>query len=116
MSEYRTVFHPEALAELRTIPRDTALRILTKLTERESDPFGFDTTALDSQPDRRHLGVGDYRIIYIYTVDNGEVLVWVISVGHRSTMYHTGQSAVPGSTTHSACTPLTEAIMSKSPS
>jgi hypothetical protein len=27
-----------------------------------------------------------------------------------------GQLAVPGSTTHSACTPLTEAIMSKSPS
>lgn len=26
------------------------------------------------------------------------------------------QSAVPGSTTHSACSPLTEAIMSKSPS
>ncbi|MEI5035204.1 type II toxin-antitoxin system RelE/ParE family toxin [Streptomyces sp. S1A(2023)] len=91
MSEYRTVFHPEARAELRKLPRDTALRILTKLTklrtEWESDPFGFTTTALDSQPDRRRLGVGDYRVIY--TVDNGEVLVWVISVGHRSTIYRT---------------------------
>ncbi|NEE06068.1 type II toxin-antitoxin system RelE/ParE family toxin, partial [Streptomyces sp. SID7499] len=46
MSEYRTVFHPEARAELRKVPRDAALRILTKLTELEADPFGFHTTAL----------------------------------------------------------------------
>ncbi|MGO4429308.1 type II toxin-antitoxin system RelE/ParE family toxin, partial [Streptomyces sp. MCAF7] len=33
MSEYRTVFRPEAQAELRKVPRDIALRILAKLTE-----------------------------------------------------------------------------------
>jgi len=87
VSEYRTVFHPEARAELRKAPRDTALRILTKLTELEIDPFGFNTTALVSQPERRRLRVGDYRVIY--TVDNGELIVWVIRVGHRSTIYDT---------------------------
>lgn len=75
MSEYRTVFRPEAQAELRKVPRDMALRILAKLTELESDPLGFSTTALVSQPDRRRLRVGDYRVIY--TVDNGELVVWV---------------------------------------
>ena len=44
-----------------------ALRILAKLTELESDPMGFNTTALVSQPDRRRLRVGDYRVIY--TID-----------------------------------------------
>ncbi|MFJ9888067.1 type II toxin-antitoxin system RelE/ParE family toxin [Streptomyces sp. NPDC091287] len=87
MSEYRTAFHPEAQAELRKVPRDAALRILTKLTELESDPFGFNTTALVSQPGRRRLRVGDYRVIY--TVGNGELIVWVIRVGHRSTIYTT---------------------------
>ncbi|MFB9505889.1 type II toxin-antitoxin system RelE/ParE family toxin [Streptomyces aurantiacus] len=87
MSEYRTVFRPEAQAELRKIPRDMALRLLTKLTELESDPLGFSTTALVSQPDRRRLRVGDYRVIY--TVDNGELVVWVVLVGHRSTVYET---------------------------
>lgn len=91
MSEHRTVFRaafrPEAQAELRKIPRDMALRILAKLTELESDPFGFGTTALVSQPDRRRLRVGDYRVIY--TVDNGELVVWVVHVGHRSTVYET---------------------------
>ncbi|MFE7038761.1 type II toxin-antitoxin system RelE/ParE family toxin [Streptomyces atratus] len=87
MSEYRTVFRPEAQAELRKIPRDVALRILAKLTELERDPLGFSTTALVSQPDRRRLRVGDYRIDY--TIDNGELVVWVVHVGHRSTIHDT---------------------------
>ncbi|CAL9513663.1 type II toxin-antitoxin system RelE family toxin [Streptomyces sp. enrichment culture] len=86
-SAYRTVFRPEAQAELRKIPRDTALRILVKLTELEKDPYGFNTTALVSRPERRRLRVGDYRVIY--TIDNGELMVWVIHVGHRSTVYET---------------------------
>lgn len=85
VSEYRTVFHPEARSELRKVPRDAALRILPKLAALESDPFGFNTTALVSQPERRRLRVGDYRVIY--TVDNGELVVWVIRVRHRSTVY-----------------------------
>ncbi|MEU3221527.1 type II toxin-antitoxin system RelE/ParE family toxin [Streptomyces sp. NPDC006976] len=87
MSEYRTVFRPEAQAELRKIPRDMALRILAKLTELESDPLGCNTTALVSQPDRRRLRVGDYRIVY--TIDNGQLMVWVVHVGHRSSVYNT---------------------------
>ncbi|MET9807904.1 type II toxin-antitoxin system RelE family toxin [Streptomyces halstedii] len=86
MSEYRAVFRPEAQAELRKIPRDAALRILTKLTELEADPLGFDTS-LVSQPDRRRLRVGDYRVIY--TIDDGELVVRVVRVGHRSTVYGT---------------------------
>lgn len=49
MSEYRTVFCPEAQAGLRKIPREMALRILAKLTELESDSLGFNTIALVSQ-------------------------------------------------------------------
>lgn len=64
-----------------------ALRILAKLAELESDPVGFNTTALVSQPDRRRLRVGDYRVIY--TIDNGELVVWVVHVGNRSTGYDT---------------------------
>ena len=87
MSEYRTVFRAEAQAELRKVPRDMALRILARLAQLEKDPMGFNTTALVSQPDRRRLRVGDYRVIY--TIDNGELVVWVVHVGHRSTVYDT---------------------------
>lgn len=87
MSKYRTVFRLEAQAELRKIPRNMALRVLAKLTELETDPLGFNTTALVSQPDRRRLRVGDYRIIY--TIDKGELVVWVVHVAHHSTVYDT---------------------------
>lgn len=84
MSEYRAVFRPEAQAELRKIPHDMALRILARLTELERDPLGCSTTALVSQPERRRLRVGDYRVVC--TIDNGELVVWVVHVGHRSTV------------------------------
>ncbi|GCD99045.1 type II toxin-antitoxin system RelE family toxin [Embleya hyalina] len=87
MSEYRTVFRPEAQAELRKIPREMALRILVKLTELETDPLGFDTTALVSRPERRRLRLGDSRVVY--TIDNGELVVRVVHGGYRSTGYDT---------------------------
>ncbi|MFC9792127.1 type II toxin-antitoxin system RelE/ParE family toxin [Streptomyces sp. NPDC127584] len=73
MSEYRTVFRPEAQDELRKIPpRHGAVH--PGQADRAGDrPLGFHTTALVSQPDRRRLRVGDYRVVY--TIDNGELVV-----------------------------------------
>ncbi|MFF0166202.1 type II toxin-antitoxin system RelE family toxin [Streptomyces prasinus] len=87
MSDHRTVFRPEAQAELRKIPCDMALRVPAKPTELETDPFGLDTTALVSQPERRRLRVGDYRAVC--TIDDGELVVRVVHVGHRSTVHDT---------------------------
>jgi len=87
VSKFRTVFHPAARDELRKVPRETALRILAKLAELETDPYGYNTTALVSQPDRRRLRVGDYRVVY--TVDDAELVVWVVHARHRSTAYDT---------------------------
>ncbi len=69
MSEYRAVVRPEVQAELRKVPRDMALRILARLTELESDPSGY------------------YRVVY--TIDNSDLVVWVVPVGHRSTVHDT---------------------------
>lgn len=85
MSRYRTVFAPEARDELRKTSREIALRILAKLTELEADPYGLKTTALVSEPDRRRLRVGDHRVIY--TVEEEDLFVWVVHVGHRSRAY-----------------------------
>jgi mRNA interferase RelE/StbE len=82
---YRTVFRPEARDELRALPRQVAMRILRKLTELEADPLGLSTTALVSRPELRRLRVGDYRVIY--TLDKGELIVWVVQVGHRSQVH-----------------------------
>lgn len=83
--KYRTRFVASAQAELRRLPRATAMTILRKLAELESDPMGFGTTALVGHPEARRLRVGDYRVVY--EVHNHELLVLVIRVGHRSTVY-----------------------------
>ncbi|GAB3452172.1 type II toxin-antitoxin system RelE/ParE family toxin [Streptomonospora sediminis] len=85
MSKYRTSFTVEARADLRKIARDQAIAILRKLTELESDPFAFGTTALVGIPGHRRLRVGDYRVIY--RVDRGHLVVVVVHVDHRSTVY-----------------------------
>lgn len=82
---YRTRFEPAARADLRAIDRSAALTILRKLAELEQDPYGFDTTALVARPGVRRLRVGQNRVWY--TVDGAELVVWVVKVGHRSTVY-----------------------------
>lgn len=49
-------------------------------------PVGLGDEGHSVEPQRR-LRVRDYRVIY--TVDNGELVVWVVHVGHRSTVYGT---------------------------
>lgn len=80
---YRTVFTESARAEIRKLPRTTAMAILRKLTELEADPFAFGTTALVTAPDVRRLRVGDYRVFYI--VDRGVLVVTVVQVAARAT-------------------------------
>jgi mRNA interferase RelE/StbE len=84
---YRTRFVVSAQAELRRVPRGTALTILRKLAELESDPRGFGTTELVGDPGVRRLRVGDYRVFY--EIHDDELIVLVVKVGHRSTVYRT---------------------------
>lgn len=83
--KYRTIFTPGARDDLRKIDRPTALTILRKLAELESDPFGFATTELVSRPGVRRLRIGAYRAFY--TVEDDRLIVWVLTVGHRSAIH-----------------------------
>lgn len=85
MTKYRTVFDPDARAELRAIEFPMARRILAKLAEMEADPYAFATTGLVARLGVRLLRVGDYRIFY--RVYQDDVIVLVIRVPHRSVAY-----------------------------
>ena len=82
---YRTVFRPEARAEIRKLPRNVVMKVFRKLTESENDPWAFGATALVGNPEVRRLRVLDYRVIY--TVEQGRMIIWVVHVGHRSDVY-----------------------------
>jgi mRNA interferase RelE/StbE len=87
---YVTRFTPHAQRELLKIERPDALRILRRLAELQKAMDGGDTTAFDVKALQGHaarwrLRVGYYRVVY--TVENGQLIVWVLAVGNRGDIY-----------------------------
>jgi mRNA interferase RelE/StbE len=72
------------------VPRPDAVRILHRLTELQKAMDAEDTTAFDIKALRGHharlrLRVGDYRVVY--TVEDSELVVWVLALGNRRDVY-----------------------------
>jgi mRNA interferase RelE/StbE len=83
--KYRAIFDPKARAEIRRLPRQTAITILRKFAEPEQDPYGFSTTTLVGDPSVRRLRVGDYRVFY--EIRSTELVVWLIHLAHCGVAY-----------------------------
>ncbi|MCC9309497.1 type II toxin-antitoxin system RelE/ParE family toxin [Kitasatospora sp. RB6PN24] len=87
---YVTRFTPHAQRDVLKIPRPDALRILYRLTELQGalddgDTGAFDIKALQGHSARWRLRVGDYRVVY--TVEDGRLIVWVLTVANRRDVY-----------------------------
>ncbi|MEC4014921.1 type II toxin-antitoxin system RelE family toxin [Streptomyces sp. H27-D2] len=87
---YVTRFTPHAQRDMLKIPRIDAMRILYRLTELQKGLDEGDTAAFDIKPLRGHssrwrLRVGDCRVVY--TVEDGQLIVWVMTVGNRRDVY-----------------------------
>ncbi|GAA3902777.1 type II toxin-antitoxin system RelE/ParE family toxin [Streptomyces lacrimifluminis] len=85
-----TRFTSHAQRDMLKIPRPDALRILYRLTELQKalgagDTASFDIKALQAHSARWRLRVGDYRVVY--TVEDGQLIVWVLAVGNRRDIY-----------------------------
>lgn len=87
---YVTRFTPHAQRDLLKIPRPDAVRILHRLAGLQKamdtgDTAAFDIKALQGHSSRWRLRVGDHRVVY--TVEDGQLLVWVMAVGDRRDVY-----------------------------
>ncbi|MFI6153090.1 type II toxin-antitoxin system RelE/ParE family toxin [Kitasatospora sp. NPDC051170] len=87
---YVTQFTPGGQRDLTKVPLPAATRILRRLTELQraldgGDISAFDVKALQGYPSHWRLRVGDHRVVY--TIEDGELIVWVVSVGHRREVY-----------------------------
>ncbi|WUH93365.1 type II toxin-antitoxin system RelE/ParE family toxin [Streptomyces sp. NBC_00433] len=85
--KYALRFTETARRQLRAIDRTAAMTILTALTPLGDDPYRSDANVrkLSGPHDLFRLRVGDFRVAY--RVDDGELVVLVVRVGHRRDVY-----------------------------
>ena len=84
MSEYQIEFRPAALRELRKIDRAVQPRLHGAIALLAQDPRPPASRQLRGR-DGYRLRVGDYRIIY--TINDGILLIVVVTIGHRRDVY-----------------------------
>lgn len=84
---YRLVYAPDAAKDLRKLPKETAVRVHTKLKSILENPYQ------DAKKLKTNHNVPLYSLKVgranrcIFTILDGELIVFVIEVGHRSTVY-----------------------------
>lgn len=82
---HKITFSKEADKALRRMPRNNALIIANKIKELASNPNTMrNVKKLTDHPGYR-LRVGDWRVVY--TVNNNELLIHVISIKTRGEVY-----------------------------
>lgn len=84
VNPYRIEFRPAAFRELRKIDRATQPRIQGAIALLSQDPHPPASRPLRGREGYR-LRVGDYRILY--TVDDGILLIVIVTLGHRRDVY-----------------------------
>ena len=84
MGKYRIVFRKSVARDLRPIPNRDLRKILATIESLSEDPRPSGVEKLSGQ-DRYRLRQGNYRIIY--EINDKEVVVLVVKVGHRKDVY-----------------------------
>ena len=83
--QYEITYAQSALKALRRLDRGIVRRILTAIDALASDPRPHGCTQLKGGNGEMRIRVGDYRVIY--DVNDGEVVILVLAIGHRREVY-----------------------------
>jgi mRNA interferase RelE/StbE len=81
---YRLILTNSARKGLASLPRDVQERIGPEITALANDPRPHGCKKLGGS-DAYRIRVGNYRVIY--TIDDVNLVVFVIGVGHRRDVY-----------------------------
>lgn len=84
MAEYEIFFKESVWKDLRKISKGDLSRILSRIEKLGDDPHPMGCEKLTGLELYR-VRQGTYRIIY--SIQENELTVWVIKVGHRKDVY-----------------------------
>jgi len=80
MAAFRILFRESVWKDLRSIPKKELQRILDRISALGRDPRPPGAEKLAGEA-RYRIRQGRYRIIY--SIQDQELTVWVVKVGHR---------------------------------
>lgn len=82
---YSIVFVPSAQRSLQQIEKRDQKRIVARIDALAEDPYPPGARKLSGGTAEFRIRIGDYRVIY--SVNDVEILVVVIRIGHRKDVY-----------------------------
>lgn len=84
MAEYEIFFKESVWKDLKKVPKNNLKKILSRIDKLKDNPRPIGCEKLTGQELYR-VRQGKYRIVY--SIQDNELTVWVIKVGHRSSVY-----------------------------
>ncbi|MBW2603364.1 MAG: type II toxin-antitoxin system RelE/ParE family toxin [Deltaproteobacteria bacterium] len=84
MAAYKLFFKKSVQKDFGTIPKKELRKILNRIKSLTDDPRPDGCEKLTGQ-ERYRLRQGRYRIVY--SIQDDELTVWVVKVGHRKDVY-----------------------------
>jgi len=84
MAEFEIYFKESVEKDFRTIPKKDLRKILDRIEALSQDPRPPGHEKLTEQ-ERYRVRQGLYRIIY--SIQDKELTIWVVKVGHRKDVY-----------------------------
>lgn len=84
MAAYEILFKESVWKDLRKIPKNHLKKILSRIEKLANDPRPAGCEKLTGEELYR-VRQGSYRIVY--SIQDNELTVWVITVGHRKEVY-----------------------------
>lgn len=84
MAEYKVYFKESVQKDFSAIPKKDLQKILRRIATLAEDPRPKGHEKLTGQ-ERYRIRQGSYRIVY--SIQDKELTVWVVKVGHRKDIY-----------------------------
>lgn len=84
MAAYRVLFRESVWKDLKSIPKKELQRLLDRISALGDVPRPPGVEKLTGD-DRCRIRQGRYRILY--SIQDQELTVWVVKVGHRKDVY-----------------------------
>jgi len=84
MAEYKIYFKESVEKDFHAIPKKDLRKIINRIEALSEDPGPLGHEKLTGQ-ERYRVRQGLYRIIY--SIQDKELTIWVVKVGHRKDIY-----------------------------